>query len=117
MKDSELTRRVVGILTQTYEWRRLLREDPDRTDLGTEGAVADLIYDMVPTRFEFDEDATPAEVAQAMGDQIYPAIREIAGTFAAVFAELAEVHDRDDPETTTTDVLQQLAVRADDLDN
>lgn len=117
MEQSEVMRRVVGVLTQTTDWRRRLIENPDRTDVDTEGgvdAVAALLNETMPS-FEFQAGALAEDIAPVMAKEIGQAVMHLVGAFSMAFTQLADVHDSGRTDIASDDVLRDLAIRADEL--
>ncbi|MFE2828472.1 hypothetical protein [Streptomyces sp. NPDC059271] len=117
MQQSEITQRVIGILTKGAEWQRLLNEDPDRTDIQTDGTVDEFVREILPRTMDVPGDASPEVIANAVVEEMRPAIGKMIAGFVAAFMELADEHDSTQPEVTSTDVLRALALRAPDFDD
>ncbi|WP_433890137.1 hypothetical protein [Streptomyces sp. CA-111067] len=113
MKDSDFVRRVIGILTEAKQMQTLIEEDPDRDDLSGENMRA-LLNEMLPD-IEFPMDATASDLAEALSAQLGPVIERLTGVFSLIYLALAEIHDAGRTDVSSTDVLQDLALRADDL--
>jgi hypothetical protein len=113
MKDSDFVRRIIGILTEAKQMQTLLEEDPDREDVSGDNVRA-LLNETMPT-IEFPVDAGPAELGEALSLQLSPVIERLTGAFSLIFLQLAEVHDAGLTDMSSSDVLQDLALRADAL--
>ncbi|MDF2709302.1 MAG: hypothetical protein K0R62_4954 [Nonomuraea muscovyensis] len=115
MERREITQRVVGILTQTTEVKRLVMENPDREDDQLNAAAAvvgDLVSEVLRTEVSLPGDASPQEVAAVVAEACGPAVHQLLAAFAYAFTELAEVHDAGRTDVTSTEVLRELALRA-----
>ncbi|SEO66272.1 hypothetical protein [Actinacidiphila rubida] len=113
MRDSEFVRRVIGILTEAKELRARLAENPDRDDVSAQNMRV-LLNELVPD-VALPAGLSPAEVSEALSEQLGPVFERIAGVFSLVFLALADVHDSGRTDLTSADVLQDLALRADEL--
>jgi hypothetical protein len=113
MKDSDFVRRIIGILTEAKQMQVLLQENPDREDVSGENVRA-LLNEMMPT-IEFPAYATPGEVGEALSLQLSPVIERLTGAFSLIFLQLADIHDAGRTDISTADILQDLALRADEL--
>lgn len=112
MNDTEITQKVVGILTQTLDSHRRLSEDPDREDIDAEaGIVGELAKELTSGQLTIDGDASPQEVADAVMETLEPTLYRTIATFAWAFAELASVHDDGHPVVSSGEVLRQIALR------
>ncbi|MFF2325393.1 MULTISPECIES: hypothetical protein [unclassified Streptomyces] len=115
MEQSEVVKRVVGILTETGEIRRLLEESVDRDDVQADpGVVTALLNETMP-RITIPEDASIEEVATLVGREVGGAVEQLVGAFTLAFAMLAQVHDSGQTDVTSADVLQDLALRAEQI--
>ncbi|MEV7197003.1 hypothetical protein AB0N81_35145 [Streptomyces sp. NPDC093510] len=108
MEQREIIQRVVGILTESLEMRRQVRENPDG-EIENSGAVGAMLEEMLP-RIELPAEATPIEVAAVVGQELGPVIEQITSAFAFSFAQLAEVHDEGRTDVSTADVLRSIAL-------
>jgi hypothetical protein len=113
MKDSDFVRRIIGILTEAKQMQALLEEDPDREDISGDN-VRTLLNETMPT-IELPADASPEELGEALSLQLSPVIERLTGAFSLIFLQLAEIHDAGRTDVTSTEVLQDLALRADAL--
>ncbi|WP_330323481.1 hypothetical protein [Streptomyces pseudovenezuelae] len=114
MRDSDITQRVVGILTQTNEWHRKFSEDPDREDLEESGAVGQFVKELFRAEVDIRGDASPQEAVNAAMDVLEPRILHVVAEFAFAYAELAGLHDSGRTDVSSDDVLRNIALRAQD---
>ncbi|MFB7955310.1 hypothetical protein [Streptomyces sp. NPDC056045] len=115
MEQSEVVKRVVGILTEAGEIRRLLEEDADREDLDTDPGVVTVLLNETMPRISVPEDASIDEVATLVGREVGAAVEQLVGAFTLAFAMLAQVHDSGRTDVTSSDVLQDLALKAEQI--
>ncbi|MGW2179948.1 hypothetical protein ACWCXX_17950 [Streptomyces sp. NPDC001732] len=115
MEQSEVVKRVVGILTEAGEIRRLLEENADRDDLDTDPGVVTVLLNETMPRISIPEDASIDEVAALVGREVGAAVEQLVGAFTLAFALLAQVHDSGQTDVTSADVLQDLALRAEQI--
>lgn len=115
MEQSEVVKRVVGILTEAGEIRRLLEENVDREDLETDPSVVTVLLNETMPRITVPEDASIEEVATLVGREVGGAVEQLVGAFTLAFAMLAQVHDSGQTDVTSADVLQDLALRAEQI--
>ncbi|MFJ8855051.1 hypothetical protein [Streptomyces sp. NPDC102437] len=115
MEQSEVVKRVVGILTEAGEIRRLLEENVDRDDLDTDPSVVTVLLNETMPRITVPEDASIEEVATLVGREVGGAVEQLVGAFTLAFAMLAQVHDSGQTDVTSADVLQDLALRAEQI--
>ncbi|MDI5964813.1 hypothetical protein [Streptantibioticus silvisoli] len=111
MDDREVTTRVIGILTRHLGW--VGREDVEavKAEAGALPLAAELYQGMFPA-LNVPTDATPADIARAVYEGAAPAFGTVVAKFCEVFFRLAEVHDAGHSSMTTADLLQELAVQA-----
>lgn len=109
MQQSEIMRRVIGILTEAMEMRRQATENPD-AEVALTGAISGLLAETLP-EISLPADATPQEAADIIVKALGPAIVTLSNCFSYAFVHLGEVHDEGHPETSTTDVLRSLSLR------
>ncbi|MEU3651595.1 hypothetical protein AB0E67_01905 [Streptomyces sp. NPDC032161] len=117
MEQSEVVKRVVGILTEAGEIRRLLEESGDRDDVEADSTVVTALLNETMPRITIPEDATIEEVASLVGREVGGAVEQLVGAFTLAFAMLAQVHDSGQTDVTSADVLQDLALRAEQIGN
>lgn len=110
-----MVKRVVGILTEAGEIRRLLEENVDREDLETNPSVVTVLLNETMPRISVPEDASIEEVATLVGREVGGAVEQLVGAFTLAFAMLAQVHDSGQTDVTSADVLQDLALRAEQI--
>ncbi|WP_327369857.1 hypothetical protein [Streptomyces sp. NBC_01217] len=115
MEQSEVVKRVVGILTEAGEIRRLLEENVDRDDVETDPSVVTALLNETMPRITIPEDASIEEVAVLVGREVGGAVEQLVGAFTLAFAMLAQVHDSGQTDVTSADVLQDLALRAEQI--
>lgn len=115
MNDSEIIQRVIGVLTEAGEYKRQLLEDPDRGDVANEGTIESLLRDVLRLELDVPEGASLQDIAALVGKELGPVVYRLLGGFALAFHELAEEHDRHDPEVSSAEVLRRLALRAEEL--
>ncbi|WP_405716593.1 MULTISPECIES: hypothetical protein [unclassified Streptomyces] len=115
MEQSEVVKRVVGILTEAGEIRRLLEENVDRDDLETDPSVVTVLLNETMPRISVPEDASIEEIATLVGREVGGAVEQLVGAFTLAFAMLAQVHDSGQTDVTSADVLQDLALRAEQI--
>ncbi|MFD3439533.1 hypothetical protein ACFWU3_18705 [Streptomyces sp. NPDC058685] len=116
MEQSEVLKRVIGILTQMTDWRRILEEDEER-DIGSDPSVITALLSETLPRIRIPEDATHEEIANLVAEKVGGAIHQLVGAFTLAFVELAQVHDSGRDNITTNDVLRELALRAEHLNS
>lgn len=109
MEQREIMRRVVGILTESLELRRQVREDPDADSLDAEGVIGEMLTEMLP-RIELPADATPQEIATIVSRELAPAVERMAAAFAFAFVHLAEIHDEGQAGVSSADALRSLSL-------
>ncbi|TXS67322.1 hypothetical protein EAO76_31280 [Streptomyces sp. sk2.1] len=110
-----MVKRVVGILTEAGEIRRLLEENADREDLDTDPGVVTVLLNETMPRISVPEDASIDEVATLVGREVGAAVEQLVGAFTLAFAMLAQVHDSGRTDVTSADVLQDLALKAEQI--
>ncbi|MFD7067645.1 hypothetical protein ACFV97_10480 [Streptomyces sp. NPDC059913] len=115
MEQSEVVKRVVGILTEAGEIRRLLEENVDRDDLDPDSGVVTVLLNETMPRISVPEDASVQEVATLIAREVGGAVEQLVGAFTLAFAMLAQVHDSGQTDVTSADVLQDLALRAEQI--
>ncbi|MFB6816299.1 hypothetical protein ACFCV8_17345 [Streptomyces sp. NPDC056347] len=115
MEQSEVVKRVVGILTEAGEIRRLLEENIDRDDLDPDSGVVTVLLNETMPRISVPEDASVQEVATLIAREVGGAVEQLVGAFTLAFAMLAQVHDSGQTDVTSADVLQDLALRAEQI--
>ncbi|MFD7537301.1 hypothetical protein [Streptomyces sp. NPDC059819] len=115
MEQSEVLKRVIGILTEAGDYRRRIEEDGERGPRDTEiGIVTALLNETMP-HIEIPADATPQEMATLVAREVGGAIRQLVAAFSLAFVALAQVHDSGEPDVSSADVLQDLALRAEEV--
>ncbi|GGT91847.1 hypothetical protein GCM10010289_10230 [Streptomyces violascens] len=115
MEQSEVLKRVIGILTEAGDYRRRIEEDDERGARETDiGIVTALLNETMP-HIEIPADATPQEMATLVAREVGGAIRQLVAAFSLAFVALAQVHDSGEQDVTSADVLQDLALRAEEI--
>ncbi|WP_330176092.1 hypothetical protein OG875_22880 [Streptomyces sp. NBC_01498] len=116
MEQSEVLKRVIGILTQAADWQRRLEENTSQEqDMDAEmGVVTELLNETMP-RVEVPADVSPEDLSALLGREVGGAVEQLVGAFTLAFVTLARVHDASGPEVSSTDILQDLALRAEEL--
>lgn len=84
-----MVKRVVGILTEAGEIRRLLEENVDRDDVETDSSVVTALLNETMPRITIPEDASIEEVAVLVGREVGGAVEQLVGAFTLAFAMLA----------------------------
>ncbi|WP_026179110.1 hypothetical protein [Streptomyces hokutonensis] len=116
MEQSEVIKRVVGMLTQAGEWAQQLEEGRRAEDVDTtDGPVTAMLNEVLAYGFSLPTSASHQEIAEAMNERWTRAVRQLVGAFTVAFTELAHTHDTGDFDTTSADVLRRLALRADEF--
>ncbi|WP_128380491.1 hypothetical protein [Streptomyces cavernae] len=111
MEQREVTQRVIAVLTEAMERRRLIRDDAeDETPESSEDVIGQLLTEMMPT-LEIPAESTAHDVAALVARELPPAIERMAAAFAMAFVTLAESHDRGD-KVSSADVLRALSLDA-----
>jgi hypothetical protein len=113
MKDSDFVRRIIGILTEAKQMQTMLEEDPDREDVSGDNVRA-LLNETMPT-IELPASPTPEDLGEALSRQLSPVIERLTGAFSLIYLQLADLHDAGRSEVSSADMLQDLALRADEL--
>ncbi|WP_406143588.1 hypothetical protein [Streptomyces sp. NBC_01012] len=114
MDQSEVLKRVIGILTEAGEMQRQAEEDIDGDLDAGENMVTTLLNETMP-HIAIPSDATVEEMAALVGREVGGAVEQLVGAFTLAFIALAQVHDSGQEDVTSTDVLQDLALRAEEL--
>ncbi|MFE3522392.1 MULTISPECIES: hypothetical protein [unclassified Streptomyces] len=114
MEQSEVLKRVIGILTEAGDYRRRIEEDGEQgRDIGT-GIVTALLNETMP-HIEIPADATPQEMATLVAREVGGAISQLVAAFSLAYVALAHVHDSGAQDMSSADVLQDLALRAEEF--
>ncbi|MCT9088474.1 hypothetical protein N4G70_06280 [Streptomyces sp. ASQP_92] len=114
MEQSEVLKRVIGILTEAGDYRRRIEEDGEQGPRDTEiGIVTALLNETMP-HIRIPADATPQEMATLVAREVGGAIRQLVAAFSLAFLALAQVHDSGEPDMSSADVLRDLALRAEE---
>uniref|UniRef100_A0AAU3GMR9 Uncharacterized protein n=1 Tax=Streptomyces sp. NBC_01401 TaxID=2903854 RepID=A0AAU3GMR9_9ACTN len=114
MDQSEVLKRVIGILTEAGEMQRHAEEDIGGDLDAGENMVTTLLNETMP-HIAIPSDATVEEMAALVGREVGGAVEQLVGAFTLAFIALAQIHDSGQEDVTSTDVLQDLALRAEEL--
>ena len=115
MEQSEVLKRVIGILTEAGEMQRQAEADLGQNypEAGP-GIVTTLLNETMP-HIAIPGDATVEEMAVLVGREVGGAVEQLVGAFTLAFIALAQIHDSGQQDVTSADVLQDLALRAEEL--
>lgn len=106
-----MMQRVVAVLTQAGELAKVWEEDPDRDVSDQTQMAGELISEALsPVKLTISNPTNPQAVVDAVVQALQPRIGQLVGCFIAAFTRLALHHDDGDTETSSTDVLRQLAL-------
>ncbi|MFI7005494.1 hypothetical protein [Streptomyces sp. NPDC050145] len=72
--------------------------------------VSNLLEEVIPTRFLVPDTDDPAEVGQAVLDQLSEPLSALVNGFMLAFGTVADAYDRTEPEAPTDAILQALAL-------
>lgn len=114
MEQSEVLKRVIGILTEAGEMQRHAEEDTGGDPDAGENMVTTLLNETMP-HIAIPSDATVEEMAALVGREVGGAVEQLVGAFTLAFIALAQIHDTGQEDVTSADVLQDLALRAEEL--
>ncbi|MFE9443798.1 hypothetical protein ACFYO2_33550 [Streptomyces sp. NPDC006602] len=109
MDQREIMQRVVGILTESLEMRRQVRENPGK-QIALTGAISALLAETLP-HIHLPANAGGQAAAAIVTEELGPTIVSIANCFSFAFVQLAEVHDEGRTDISTTDVLRSISLR------
>jgi hypothetical protein len=117
MEQSEVLRRVVGILTQTLELSRLSKGGATREafDPGLE-VLKDFVGEVMRSRIAVPGDASPQEIADAAAEDANRSATQLVYALAFAFVHLAEYHDAGRADVSSLEVLREIAAMANDPD-
>ncbi|MFD9502942.1 hypothetical protein [Streptomyces sp. NPDC060035] len=115
MEQSEVLKRVIGILTEAGEMQRQAEGDTNGNDPDAGGSIVTTLLNETMPHIAIPGDATVEEMASLVGREVGGAVEQLVGAFTLAFIALAQVHDSGQEEVTSTDVLQDLALRAEEL--
>ncbi|MFE1954874.1 MULTISPECIES: hypothetical protein [Streptomyces] len=108
MEQREIILRAIGVLTETQEMVRRLTDgeqlDTDVTQLGR------LVSEVFPT-VEIPAGATAEQAAEITISALMPASVSLVEAFAFLFTQLALVHDEGRRDVSSTELLQEIALR------
>ncbi|MFD4033819.1 hypothetical protein ACFWVP_25740 [Streptomyces sp. NPDC058637] len=114
MEQSEVLKRVIGILTEAGEMQRQAEED-DGSDPEVGGSIVTSLLNETMPHIAIPGDATVEEMAALVGREVGGAVEQLVGAFTLAFIALAQIHDSGQQDVTSADVLQDLALRAEEL--
>ncbi|MEU0303162.1 hypothetical protein ABZ252_27465 [Streptomyces sp. NPDC006175] len=114
MEQSEVLKRVIGILTEAGEMQRHAEEEMGGDPAAGENMVTTLLNETMP-HIAIPSDATVEEMAVLVGREVGGAVEQLVGAFTLAFIALAQIHDSGQEDVTSADVLQDLALRAEEL--
>ncbi|GGZ06396.1 hypothetical protein [Streptomyces nitrosporeus] len=114
MEQSEVLKRVIGILTEAGEMQRKAEQD-DVAGADAGGSIVTSLLNETMPHIAISADATVEEVALLVGREVGGAVEQLVGAFTLAFIALSQVHDSGQHEVTSADVLQDLALRAEEL--
>ncbi|MET8173916.1 hypothetical protein [Streptomyces clavifer] len=114
MEQSEVLKRVIGILTEASEMQRQAVEDDGGATEADGSIVTSLLNETMP-HIAIPGDATVEEMAALVGREVGGAVEQLVGAFTLAFIALAQIHDSGQQDVTSSDVLQDLALRAEEL--
>ncbi|MEU1215483.1 hypothetical protein ACFYSH_08715 [Streptomyces sp. NPDC005791] len=114
MEQSEVLKRVIGILTEAGEMQRHAEEDTSGDPDAGGSMVTTLLNETMP-HIAIPSDATVEEMAVLVGREVGGAVEQLVGAFTLAFIALAQIHDSGQSDVTSADVLQDLALRAEEL--
>ncbi|GHA06882.1 hypothetical protein GCM10010329_31840 [Streptomyces spiroverticillatus] len=102
--------RVIGVLTQSGEWFRDIHRDPLGHDAhGHDPADGRVVGQLVA---ELLEGALPEGLSEEEERELRRSTARLVSVFAFAFHQLAEVHDSGRTDTSSADLLRQLALKA-----
>jgi hypothetical protein len=115
MEQSEVLKRVIGILTEAGEMQRHAEESTGGGDPDAGGSMVTTLLNETMPHIAIPSDATVEEMAVLVGREVGGAVEQLVGAFTLAFIALAQVHDSGQEDMTSADVLQDLALRAEEL--
>ncbi|WP_327112077.1 hypothetical protein OG206_03615 [Streptomyces sp. NBC_01341] len=115
MEQSEVLKRVIGILTEAGEMQRQAEEDTGSGDLDAGGSMVTTLLNETMPHIAVPSDASVEEMAVLVGREVGGAVEQLVGAFTLAFIALAQIHDSGQQDVTSADVLQDLALRAEEL--
>ncbi|MFE7750107.1 hypothetical protein [Streptomyces sp. NPDC057428] len=115
MEQSEVLKRVIGILTEAGEIQRQAEEDTGSGDLDVGGSMVTTLLNETMPHIAIPADASVEEMAALVGREVGGAVEQLVGAFTLAFIALAQIHDSGQQDVTSADVLQDLALRAEEL--
>ncbi|MFI8004758.1 hypothetical protein [Streptomyces sp. NPDC086010] len=115
MEQSEVLKRVIGILTEAGEMQRQAEEDTGSGDPDAGGGMVTTLLNETMPHIAIPADASVEEMAVLVGREVGGAVEQLVGAFTLAFIALAQIHDSGQHDVTSADVLQDLALRAEEL--
>ncbi|MCX5206456.1 hypothetical protein OG897_34245 [Streptomyces sp. NBC_00237] len=105
MKEQEMLSRVIGVLTQSGQWYRDIHRDPHGHEPADGRVVGELVAELL-------DGALPTGLSEEEERELRRSTARLVSVFAFVFHQLAEVHDTGRGDTSSSELLQQLALKA-----
>ncbi|MFD9876167.1 hypothetical protein, partial [[Kitasatospora] papulosa] len=115
MEQSEVLKRVIGILTEAGEMQRHAEGDSEGVDPDVGGNMVTTLLNETMPHIAIPSDATVEEMAALVGREVGGAVEQLVGAFTLAFIALAQIHDSGQQDVSSSDVLQDLALRAEEL--
>ncbi|MEU0126296.1 MULTISPECIES: hypothetical protein [unclassified Streptomyces] len=115
MEQSEVLKRVIGILTEAGQMQRQAEEDGGGGDPDAGGSMVTTLLNETMPHIAIPADASVEEMAALVGREVGGAVEQLVGAFTLAFIALAQIHDSGQEDVTSADVLQDLALRAEEL--
>lgn len=115
MEQSEVLKRVIGILTEAGEMQRHADADMDQDDPAAGPSIVTTLLNETMPHIAIPGDATVEEMAAMVGREVGGAVEQLVGAFTLAFIALAQIHDTGQQDVSSADVLQDLALRAEEL--
>lgn len=98
MTENEIKLKAIAVLTGL------------RSGVGTD-YVSELLGEVTPTEFLIPLPADPSEIGLAVLNQLSRPLSALVTGFVLAFEAVADAYDETDPETSTEEILQALALR------
>ena len=115
MDQGEYMQRVVGILTQALEWAHQKENDEHHQGSDEEYQLIGEMLSM-PFSLEIPANAPLQMVIDLVTKKIHESTTGLTTAFIAAFVQLAYYHDTGQTDVSSTDVLRELALRAEEPD-
>lgn len=103
MNEQQMLLKVIGVLTQSGQWHRDIHRDPVGHEPADSSVVGELVTELVAG-------AMPTGLSDHEERELKRSTARLVSVFAFVFHELAEVHDTGRTDTSSAELLQQLAL-------